>query len=307
MTDLPASGVIENLPLLDLTNMTWEEELAGIDRIRNVATVVVPQNLAHVLPRISMQNVGAVIPVPIGSHVRVHTGAIMVGGEALADPGDNEVLVVVGALIITSPVTRIGYREVVVTGLLLAPKGSESAVGAGITRMTGSVHYYRCSEDQEIKHLTGQVRVTGESIANPGGSRDDILLLMGQVMITSPVSHVGFQRVIYTGQLVAPRVSETTLTAALSGTGQVVWYAGSPRFLIGDDVLSRAYFELLDEPVSLAVVGSARIDDDVPPDLLRAKVSEFTLVGHLTAPKQLIPVIQVLTAEMYGDLTTSGA
>jgi hypothetical protein len=306
MSDLHASGVVENLPVLDLTHATWEEDLAGIDRIANVGAVVVPENLAHALPRISMQNVGAVIPVPAGAHVRVHTGAIMLGGDALADPGgDNEVLIVIGALVITSPVTRIGYREVIVTGLLIAPKGSESAVGAGLTRMTGSVSYYQYAEGQEFRHLTGQSRLSGESIANPGGSRDDVLLLIGQVIITSPVTHVGYQRVIYTGQLLAPRASEDTLAPALSGSGQVCWYAGAPRFMVGDDVLGRAYFELLDDPIALTVVGSVRIEDDVSPGLFRAKVSEITVVGDLTAPKHLIPVLQVLTTEQYGEVAVA--
>jgi hypothetical protein len=304
--DLQATGVVENIPVLDLSHATWEEDLAGIDRIANVGAVVVVDNLAHALARISMQNVGAVIPVPQGSRVRVLTGAIMLGGDALAEPGgDNEVLVVIGGLILTSPVTRIGYRAVVITGLLLAPQGSESVLGAGLTGMTGSVSYYRYVQGQEFRHLTGQVRLSGESVANPSGSPDDVLVLMGQVIVSSPVTRVGYQQVCYTGQLVLPRASEAVLAPALTGAGQVAWYGGRPRFYVGDETFGREFFELLDEPLALAVIGSVRIEDDVPAELLRAKVSEITVVGHLTVPRKLLPVVQLLTTERYGDVAVS--
>jgi hypothetical protein len=305
MTDLQATGVVENVPLLDLSHATWEEDLAGIDRIANVGAVVIPENLAHALARISMANVGSIVPVPPGAHVRVHTGAMTIGGDALADPGDNEVLVVTGALIFTSPVTRIGYREVIVTGLVLAPKGSESAVGAGLTRVTGSVSYYRYAEGQEFRQLAGSVRLSGDSLANPGGSADDVLMLAGEVTITSPVPRVGYQRVFYSGQALLPRVSEAVLAPLLTGSGQLAWYTGQPRFLVGDESLSRAFFDLLDAPVALAVVGSVRIEDDVPFDLLRAKVTEITVIGELTVPRNLLPVVQVLTTERYGEVVVA--
>jgi hypothetical protein len=150
--------------------------------------------------------------------------------------------------------------------------------------------------------MSGQVRLSGESLANSQGSPDDVLLLAGQVVVTSPVSSVGYQRVFYAGQLVLPRVSEAVLASALSGSGQVAWYDGQPRFFLGKDVLGRGFFELLEEPIALAVVGSLRIDDDVPPELLRAKVSDITLVGKLTAPRRLLPVLQLVTTERYGTL-----
>jgi hypothetical protein len=306
MTDLQATGVVENIPLLDLSHATWEEDLAGIDRITNVGAVVVPDNLAHALARITMDNVGSVVPVPQGAHVRVHTGAVMLGGDALADPGsDNEVLVVTGALIVTSPVTTIGYREVIVTGLVLAPTGSESALGAGLTMVTGAVGQYRHVEGQQFRQLSGQQRLGGESFVNHDGSPDDVLILSGQVIVTSPVTHVGYQKVFYGGQLVVPRASEGVLGSALDGAGQLAWYAGQPRFVIGDESFGREFFELLDEPVALAVIGSVRIEDDVPVDLLRAKVSEVSVIGRLTAPKALIPVLQVLTTERYGDVAVA--
>ncbi|MEQ7123833.1 hypothetical protein ABN034_04860 [Actinopolymorpha sp. B11F2] len=307
MTDLQATGVVENVPVLDLSHTTWEEDLAGIDRIANVGAVVVPENLAHALARISMQNVGAVVPVPTGAHVRVHTGTMTLGGDALADPGgDNEVLVVIGGLLITSPLTRIGYREVIVIGTVLAPRGSESVLGAGLTRMTGMVHYYRYAEGQQLRPLTGQQTLSGSTLANQGGSPDDVLVVTGQTIVTGQVTAVGFQQIYYTGEVIVPRDSESVLAPLLAGAGQLVWYDGSPRCFLGDETFGRGFFELVDEPLGLLLVGSFRIDDDVPAGLLRDKVTSISLVGSLAAPKELIPVVQLLATAKYGDISVAG-
>lgn len=299
------TGVVENSPVLDLTHLTWPEDLR-ITRIARVGVVVVPDNVAHVLSGIELEQVGAIVPVPAGSNVRIHTGSLMIGGGGLADPGgDNEVLVVTGALIVTSPVTRVGFRAVVVTGLVLAPRGSESALGAGLTRVTGSVDYYRHAEGQEFKQLAGEVSISGASLANEGGSPDDVLLLAGQVTVTSPVERVGFQRIFYGGQVLLPKASETELARVLTGGGELVWYAGQPRFFAGDEEFSRAFFELLDEPVNLALLGSFRIADDVPPELLHDKVKEIALLGNITAPRELIPVLQLVTTAKCGELVVA--
>ena len=75
---------------------------------------------------------------------------------------ENAALLVTGTLILTSPVHKVAYRQVIVMGLVLAPHGSESALGAGLTRVTGSVDYYPYAEGQEVKVSTGQLRADGE-------------------------------------------------------------------------------------------------------------------------------------------------
>ncbi|HEY8456734.1 MAG TPA: hypothetical protein VIL34_14180 [Actinopolymorphaceae bacterium] len=301
MAEQPMSGAIRGVGMLDLSHVTWAEELDRISSISDVGAIIIPENLSGALARIPMKDVGVVIPVPTDAHLNVHSGALTVGGDGLADPGSNEILVVIGALIITSPVTRVGYREIIVTGLVLAPRGSEAALGPALTRTTGAVVYYRPAEGQDFRSLTGEQTLGGESLANRGGTPDDVLMVAGRVIVTDPVREVGFQKLIYSGLLVLPRESEAVLAPVLTGSGQLAWYDGRPRFFTGDQTFSKAFFELLDEPIAIALVGSVRIDDDVPPDLLREKITEITLVGDLTAPKRLIPVLQLLTTAKYGE------
>jgi hypothetical protein len=43
----------------------------------------------------------------------------------------------------------------------------------------------------------------------------------------------------------------------------------------------------------------------VPPDLLRAKIQDITLVGKLVAPRRLVGVLQLLTTEKIGTITAA--
>src|SRR5438270_878612 len=141
MTDEGAAtaeaGVIENVGLLDLTAIT-AERLAEITRIENVGLVLVPEGLTMPVEKIG-RNVGATVPIPQGARLKVISGQASVGGEIFAnrDGDENTVLVVSGQLIVTSPVREVSYRNVIVSGQILAPRGSEGALGAGITRLAG--------------------------------------------------------------------------------------------------------------------------------------------------------------------------
>lgn len=306
MTDVQTSGVMQHLPLLDLSHAATADDLAHIQLIEDVAVVIVPEHLATTLTRIPMRKVASIIPVAQGARVRTHTGSLRIGGDGLADPGgDNEVLVVTGGLIVTSPVERVGFRQIFVTGLVLAPRGSESVVGAALTQVTGSVHYYNHAENQEFREFNGLTSVSGGTLANPGGSPDDILLVNGQLLVTDPVpSEAGsFQRIIVNGALLAPRESEPVLAARLTVNGEAGWYSGQPRFLVGDETYAQSFFELLAADEHLAFVGDAVLDDDVSAETVRDTVEKITLLGSLRAPREVVPVLQVLTTEKYGEIS----
>jgi hypothetical protein len=306
VTDRRPTGEIRDVALLDLTPMTSAEDLAGITRISDVAIVLVPEPLMAAAVGIPMDDVAMVVPVPEGVEVRVHTGALVMAGEALAGPeAENAALIVTGTLILTSPVPRVAYRQVIVTGLVLAPHGSEATLGAGLTRVMGSVDYYPYAEAQEIKVSTGQLLADGEILANPAGGPDDVLVVAGQLIVTGPVTKVGYRRIVVAGQLLAPRASLAVLGPAIVVKGQLAWYTGQPRFFVGRERFERSFFELLDQPLSLALVGRFEIGPDVPPELLRDKVAEIVLVGKLIAPRRLVGVLQLLTTEKVGSITVA--
>jgi hypothetical protein len=298
------AGVIENIGLLDLTGAS-AERLAEISRIENVGLILVPEGLTVRVERIS-RNVGATIPIPEGVTIKVISGQATVGGEVFAnrDGDENIVLVVSGQVIVTSPIQQVGYRDVIVSGQILAPRGSEGVLGAGITRLAGQTIFYPYTEGMEVRIRSGQIKMSGEALANPTGNENDLLLVVGQLVITGPVERVGYKELIVVGQAAAPRESEAILGQHTgSSVGQIGYYANrNPRFFMGEDHFAAAFFELLPEPVTLVLLGDHRIEQNVPVDLLQKKVSEITLLGRLRAPRRLVPVLQVLAVEKLGQL-----
>ena len=220
-------GVVSRRSVLDLSHLSSPEQLAGITRIERVATVIVPQSLAGAYARIPSSRVAATVYVPDGANVRLHTGPLMVGGDGLGAADD--VLVVIGMLIITSPVTGTVPGPISVIGSVLAPRGSEGALGPVLGGGVGNVSYYRYVEGQDIKVLVGQVKLSGAMLANPAGEPDDILIATGQVVVTGSVSTVGYRQVVVAGQLIAPAASRDLLEPRMAPAARVHAAAGQHR------------------------------------------------------------------------------
>ena len=294
-------GVVSGQAVLDLSHLTSAEELAAISRIEGVAAVIVPESLAAAYAAIPSEGVAATVYVPAGANARMHVGPLIVGGDGLGAAED--VLVIVGLLVITSPVTGAVPRRITVVGAILAPQGSEPALGPALAGGVGSVTYYRYTEGQDIKVLTGQVKLSGAILANPDGQPDDILLAAGQVLMTGPVTRVGYGRVIVTGQLVAPAASRDVLEPRIQAHGQSAWYrSDDPRIILEDTRLGPDFFRLLDHPVSLVVLAGLSIAPGVTEEMVLEKVADIVLLDDLTAPADLVPVLQVLAVDAFGAI-----
>ncbi|HXM55165.1 MAG TPA: hypothetical protein VOB72_07220 [Candidatus Dormibacteraeota bacterium] len=297
---IPESGVIEGVAVLDLTAHT-AEAISRIKRIVGVALVLVPESLAGELTHVPMQGVARVLAVPDGGRARIHTGVVTMAGSALAVPNaDNDFLVMTGVMVLTSPVTEVTYRGIVATGVLLAPRGSEAALAAKLMAATGTTAYYDYAEGQTVRVFQGQTRLRGEALANRGGQPNDIAIVAGQLVVTTPAPSVGFQQIVVAGQLAAPEASVDVLEPQLAVFGQVAWYTGAARAFAGADRFGRAFLELLPEPLTLVLSGAFTFEPDVPADLLREKVAAIVLSGALKGPRELVPVLQLLTVEKQG-------
>jgi hypothetical protein len=293
--------VISGEAVVDFSHLTSPEDLAAIARIEGVATVIVPRSLAAAYARIPTSDVAATVFVPDGANIRVHTGSLTVSGDGLGAPDD--VLVVIGMLVITSPVTGEVPRQVTVVGQVLAPRGSEAVLGRVLGGGAGSVSYYRYTEGQDFKVLSGQVKLSGAMLANPAGEAGDILIAAGQVIVTGPVTTVGYAQVIVAGQFIAPEASRELLEPRIQVTGQAVWYRGDiPRIILEDLRVGPDFFRLLDHPISLVLLGDMTVAPGVSEDMVREKITEIIALGDITAPAELVPVFQVLTTEAFGDI-----
>jgi hypothetical protein len=302
-----AEREIRNVALLDLTGATSDQTLDGVSRISNVASILVPERLLGKLMSIPMENVAATVPVPDGKRVRVMSGQVVLSGEALAraDGATDEILVVAGQLIVTSAVQPVDSTQLMVIGQVIAPVGSETALGASLTRLSGQIVYYPYTPGAAVRVAAGTTRLTGVELANPHGQPTDILLAVGQLVILGAVDTIGYQHVVGVGQVVAPRDQQAILAGRLTAlAGQVVYYSASPRIFDGKDSFSAAFFELFEEPTTLVLSGKFFFDEDVSPELLKRTVAEIVLSGKIVAPRALVPMLQMLTVARNGRITT---
>jgi hypothetical protein len=139
------SGEIKDVGILDLTSSASEASLAAITRISDVGMVLIPERLQGAVVAIPMERVGQVTAIPDGPGVRISVGQLQLSGEALAAGGGDleDTLVVVGQLVLTSRVERVGFRRLIVIGQIVAPRGSEPALAAGISKLVGQNAFYR--------------------------------------------------------------------------------------------------------------------------------------------------------------------
>jgi hypothetical protein len=217
---LPEATHINNVDFLDLTSAKTPDDLQGIARITNVDCILIPEHLMATLTRIPMDNVDAVIPVPAGENFKLLVGQVFLTGEALSAGNPEEILFVAGQLFITTPATSVGYREIRVHGQVMAPRGSETALGAKMGRLTGQIFYL----------------------------------------------------------------------------------PAKARMIMGEEAIGKAFLELLPEPAAFVVMGGLTIEDDVTVELLKEKVPEIVLFGNIRAPQALVPLLQVLSPQRFGEI-----
>jgi hypothetical protein len=86
-------------------------------------------------------------------------------------------------------------------------------------------------------------------------------------------------------------------------SGQIAYYtADTPRIFMGNDTFSKAFFDLIEGKMAMLLVGSFEIDSDVDIATLKQKVSEIILIGKLSAPKTLVPLLQLLAVVKLGEI-----
>ncbi|WP_314591926.1 hypothetical protein [Paenibacillus terrigena] len=156
----------------------------------------------------------------------------------------------------------------------------------------------------KIKVLSGQLTLSGDVFSNLTGSPEDILVIVGQVIISSPIEAVGFSEVIVAGQLFAPKSQESKIASTVSRmVGQIAYYTGDvPRIFIGDETFSQDFFELIDSKMSLILIGSCEISEDVDIAILKQKIADFIIIGDITVSRKLAPLIQILATTKLGDI-----
>jgi hypothetical protein len=165
--------------------------------------------------------------------------------------------------------------------------------------------YYPYVDGANVRVLMGGA-VSGEAFANASGEATDMLLSIGPLVVTSPISRLGYGQVMAFGPVVVSRDTPSELLERIVAlSGQLVTYTPPVRVFDGKDHFSAGFFELFEQPITLVLDGKFSIDEDVTPELLRHKVAGIVLDGKLTAPRRLVPMLQVLCIARDGRISAT--
>ncbi|MBO0992811.1 hypothetical protein [Bacillus sp. SD088] len=166
----------------------------------------------------------------------------------------------------------------------------------------------RLPDEGKVNQIGGTMKLGGEFLENQGADGSDILLVTGELLITSPPKKFGYKQLIVVGQLFIPRESMSVVTPFITqSSGEIIAYDHhNPRLLMGGGQLGREFFEYMKKPITLILMGEFIIEKDVDAQLLQEKVTEIILMGVLkTVDKKLIPILTALTEEQMGTIETA--
>lgn len=191
-------------------------------------------------------------------------------------------------------------------GVIILPDSFQGTLASIPMHSVGSV--ITLPEDRKVNHISGTMKLRGEFLENPGADGSDILLVTGELLITTPPAKFGYKQLIVVGQLFIPRESENVLTPFITqSSGDIVSYDHrNPRLFMGRGRFGREFFDFLKEPITMILIGEFVIESDVSVDLLREKVIEIVQLGVLkAADRKLVPILTALAIEQRNMIEVS--
>lgn len=163
----------------------------------------------------------------------------------------------------------------------------------------------RVPAGSRVNHISGTMQTGGGLLEQPAADGSDILLVTGELLITSPFRSVAYRQVIVTGQMFIPRESESVLAPHVTQTSGLIVPCDhrNPRMFFGQGRFGKLFFDMMKDPVTLILFGEYVFEADVTPELLREKTAEILLLGMIKAEdKTLVPALQALTTLQQGAI-----
>jgi len=153
--DMIKQGKTTHLGLLALRHLRSVEELANVTGISHVGTILVSDQLDGSINSIPMHHVGSIVTIPADMKVKLLTGDLKLRGEFLenANGDPDETLLVTGGLMVTTPFQKVGYKSLILTGEIFAPKECEHTLTSSISQLYGELFFYTHEPGSIIRSL----------------------------------------------------------------------------------------------------------------------------------------------------------
>jgi len=154
--------------------------------------------------------------------------------------------------------------------------------------------------DVNVETVTGQAVIKGDYFKN---QEEQLFLLgVGQVIFGSDVPAEEIERglagLVVVGQLVCPEnLAGVVQSKTLSVTGQTQTYPPFDDVTLGSLVLDERALEAMDDGSQLAVIGSLRIPQVAPNDLIARKLHELYVSGSVLCYEENAAAIRKLLTD----------
>ncbi|NLN27615.1 MAG: hypothetical protein GX161_05290 [Firmicutes bacterium] len=207
---------------------------------------------------------------------------------------------------VTDPEELAAIEQITNVGVVLVPEELAGAIAKVAIRNVGQV--VKVPAGRRVSVRSGIVQLSGTVLENRDGDPTDVLVLVGQIVITGVPQRVGYELIV-SGILVVPREAEDVISRATTQfAGQMFAYTGANvRVFTSKVTLDREFLELLPEGTALLMMDDATFEPDVTKELLQSKVTDILHMGALHVPKHLRAVVQVLASTSFGDLIVQSA
>jgi hypothetical protein len=176
-----------------------------------------------------------------------------------------------------------------------------------ITRLnTGNITAtVEAPSDANVRTLMGQVVINRDYFKNQEAA--PFLLVMGQVVVEPdvPVEDIesGLGGLVVMGQLVCPEHLAGAIQSKIRQVmGQTMIYPPFARVKLGSLDLDEHYLRALDDETELAVVGSLRVPQVLPNDLLEQKIQKLFVSGGIKCHEENAQAIQARLVAGSGEI-----
>jgi len=159
----------------------------------------------------------------------------------------------------------------------------------------------------DAKVLTGQVAFNRDYFKGQEAPLD--LVVAGQLLVKPDVSpediEKGLGELNIVGQLICPEHLLGTMQPKLHGlAGQMVTYTPSSRLTVGRLILDENTLRALDDASELVVIGSLRLPQVLPNDLLERKLQRLHVIGGIRCHEENVQIIVARLTDDAAKVTT---
>lgn len=287
-----AKGKIKNIGVLDLRSAT-EKSVEAVERIDNVGSIICSPETSHLIPKISIGNIGST--TVISDEYEMITGKIEITGESLGKLSKPLFLYITGSVVIKDDVrfedAEKNIGGLIVIGKIVCPEKLVPAIQSRVVNHTGKLLSYPAG----AKFINGQCTLNDAFLSSLEPS--SFLFISGKLKATGKIDGALFKervaRIELAGKSVIAEENYELLSLKLTDASKC-------------EVIPRDFIHIEDDieidSVSIKKFTRSKIytgnsimfRDDVTTQMLESHISAIKTTGIIICKQELRELVVAL-------------